>query len=145
MLWQFPSILTRKDREKRMGNCLFQEFDNIWGKIPHLSLVSPGRAAHCCSLDHTPPEQSWQELGVHPKFSVCFLVHIREQFFLPEPSPLLARGSDFTRSGMNSAFKLLLTTPETLMGVKYPCSTKSNRYWGSTLASTQKFFMDLRW
>lgn len=141
MLLQFPSVLTRKGREKRMGNSLsFQEFYKIWGKIPHLSPASPA------SLGHIPPQQSWQELSVHPKFSVCFLVHIREQFFLPEPSPLLAKGSDFTRAGMNSAFRLLLTTPETLMGVKYPCSTKSHRYRVSNYPSLHpKFFMDLRW
>lgn len=103
----------------------FQELYKIRGRIAQLSPVTPARAARCRSLRCAPLEWSWKELSVHPKFSVCCLVHVGERFFIPEPRVFLAKGSDFTRSGMNSAFRLLPTTPETLIVIKYSRSTKS--------------------
>lgn len=127
-----PFYIRKEGQREENEKLSFQELYMIQGRIPHFS---PARAARCCSLGRAPPEWSWKELSVHPKFSVCFLVHIRERLFIPEPSLFLAKGSDFTRSGMNSAFRLLLTTPETLIVIKYSRSTKSHRCWVSNCPS----------
>lgn len=118
MLLQSPPVLQGKGRKDRS----YRRFRTT----PPSLAFSPAMTA-CC---FTPADQIQQELTVHPKYSVCFPVFSREHFSFPEPSLFLAKGSDFTRLRINSAFRFLLSTPETLMRFKCPHSIQIPKVLG---------------
>ena len=125
ILLQSPPVLEGKGRKDTVWSLFSGAIEDLGQKPPSLTF-SPAMTTRC----FIPVDQSQQELTVHPKYSVCFLVLSREHFSLPEPSLFLAKGSDFTRSRMNSAFRFLLSTPETLMRFKCPHSIQIPKVLG---------------